>query len=39
MPLIVPLLLEMVANASLVAGFILGVRVTLFVHDFLKKSL
>lgn len=39
MPLVLPILLEMAANASFVAGVILGARVAMFAHNFLRRGL
>lgn len=39
MPLALPILLEMVANVGFVSGIILGARVALFAHKFLRRGL
>lgn len=39
MPLALPVLLEMAANAGFISGVILGARVALFAHKFLRRGL
>ena len=39
MAFVLPILVEMAANASFVAGLILGVRLTIFTYKFLKRGL